>query len=90
VDARGTLLKGTVNIQRIENGVLESIPVAAVETYAHDAQPINPDEVWQENFAIGDLPAGEYRLTLLANGAIYEQRITIEAGRLTLVEFLVK
>ena len=90
VDAQGKLLKGTVNLQRVENGVLDPLPAGAVETYAHDAQRINADDTWQENFTLGEVPAGEYRLTLLENGALYEQQVTIEAGRLTLVEFLVR
>jgi hypothetical protein len=70
--------------------VLNSDSVAAVETYAHDAQPINADDTWKENFVAGELPAGEYRLTMLSNGSIYEQKITIEVGKLTLVQFVVK
>jgi murein DD-endopeptidase MepM/ murein hydrolase activator NlpD len=90
VDAQGNLLKGNVNLQRIENGVLDPLPAGAVEAYAHDAQRINADDTWQENFTLGELPAGEYRLTMVANGILYEQKVTLEAGRLTLVEFLVK
>jgi hypothetical protein len=91
VDAQGVLQKGHINIQRIFDGVLEPASVAAVDTYVtNEAQPINSDDTWQENFAIGELPAGGYRLTLLYNGGLYEQVIKIEAGRLTLVKFVVK
>jgi murein DD-endopeptidase MepM/ murein hydrolase activator NlpD len=89
-DAYGNLLKGTVNIQRMENGVLNSVPVAYVQTYDNGPQPINADDVYKENFAIGELPAGDYRLSLLANGGLYEQMIKIEAGKLTLVKFVIK
>lgn len=90
VDAQGNLLKGLINLQRVENGVLDPLSAGSVETYAHDAQPIHADEVWNENFALGELPAGVYRLTMVANGSLHEQLVTIEAGRLTLVEFLVE
>jgi murein DD-endopeptidase MepM/ murein hydrolase activator NlpD len=86
----GNLLKGTVNIQRVENGVLNPAPVAAVQTYDNGSPPINADDVYKENFAIGELPAGDYRLSLLANGGLYEQMIKIEAGKLTLVKFVIK
>jgi murein DD-endopeptidase MepM/ murein hydrolase activator NlpD len=86
----GNLLKGTVNIQRVENGVLNPISVAAVQTYDSGSQPINADNVFQENFVIGDLPAGDYRLSLLSNGGLYEQMVKIEAGKLTLVKLVVK
>lgn len=91
VDAQGVLQKGHINIQHVENGVLNPLSVAAVDTYiTNEAQPVNSDDTWQENFAIGELPAGDYRLTLLYNGGLYEKVIKIEAGKLTLVKFVVK
>jgi len=89
-NAYGNLLKGTVNIQRVENGVLNPVSVAAVQTYDSGSQPINADDVFQENFVIGDLPVADYRLSLLSNGGLYEQMIKIESGKLTLVKFVVK
>lgn len=89
-DAQGGLLKGTINIQRMENGVLAPFSVASAETYAIAPQPVNADDVFKENFVVGELPAGDYRLTLLSNGKLYEQMIKIEAGKLTLVKFVVK
>ena len=89
-DVQGGLLKGEVNVQRIENGKLNPLSVATAETYAIESQPINADDVFHENFAVGELPAGDYRLTLLNNGTLYEQVIKIEAGRLTLVKLVVK
>jgi murein DD-endopeptidase MepM/ murein hydrolase activator NlpD len=89
-DSYGNLLKGTVNIQRVENGVPNSVPAAYVQTYDNGSQPINADDIYKENFVIGELPAGDYRLSLLANGGLYEQMIKIEAGKLTLVKFIVK
>ena len=88
--AQGELVKGTINLQRFENGVLNSLSVAAAETYAIQTHPINSDDVYQENFAVGELPAGDYRLSLLYYGRLYEQVIKIEAGKLTLVKLVVK
>jgi murein DD-endopeptidase MepM/ murein hydrolase activator NlpD len=91
VDARGNNYAGQVNVQRIENGLLNPLSVASAMTYAtKELQPVNADDLWQEQFAVGELPAGDYRLTLLFNGTIYEQVIKIEAGRLTWVRFLVE
>jgi hypothetical protein len=89
-DATGALRKGTVNVQRIKNGVLDADSVATAEAYTYDAQPVNGDDIWHENFAFGGLPAGDYRLTLLVEGSMYEQLIKIEPGRLTLVRFFLK
>jgi murein DD-endopeptidase MepM/ murein hydrolase activator NlpD len=89
-DTQGNLLKGEVNIQRIENGVLNTLSVASAQTYANESQPVNGDDVFHENFAVGELPAGDYRLTLLYNGNLYEQMIKIVEGKLTLVKFVLK
>jgi hypothetical protein len=79
-----------VNVQRLTNGVLAPLSVAAPETYAtKEQQPVQPDDAWQESFSEAGLPVGDYRLTLVYNGAIYEQMIKIEAGRLTFVRFVV-
>lgn len=39
------------------------------------------DPAWQENFVIGDLPAGHYTLLLTVNGTNYRRRIQILPGR---------
>jgi murein DD-endopeptidase MepM/ murein hydrolase activator NlpD len=88
-DARGNAVKGMVNVQRIEGGVLNPLPVTSLETYAtKETQPVNGDDAWQENFAAGELPAGDYRLTLVYNGAIHEQVVKIVPGKLTFVSFV--
>jgi murein DD-endopeptidase MepM/ murein hydrolase activator NlpD len=88
---QGQPISGMLNVQRIEAGVLNPLPVTALETYVtKEAQPVNPDDVWQENFAAGELPAGDYRLTMHYHGTIHEQVVTIEPGRLTFVRFVLK
>jgi hypothetical protein len=89
-DAQGGLLRGEINVQHIENGVLSPFSVASALTYASEAQPVNGDDVFHENFVVGELPAGDYRLTMLYNGKLYEQLVKIEAGKLTLMKFVVR
>jgi murein DD-endopeptidase MepM/ murein hydrolase activator NlpD len=90
-DPTGHPVSGRVNIQRIKNGVLNPLSVANASTYVtNEAQPIRPDAVYAETFVVGELPAGDYRLTFIYNGTIYEQVIKIEPARLTLVRMLVK
>lgn len=36
-----------------------------------------------ENAAIGDLPAGRYRITLISNGHLYERWVEVQSGKLT-------
>jgi hypothetical protein len=62
--------------------------VGSASTYPHET--INSDDVWKETFVLGEIPAGEYRLSLVHNGVVYEQIVKIEPGKLTLVKFIVK
>lgn len=41
---------------------------------------VNPDPAWQENFALGDVPAGDYTISVTLNGRRYAQDITVRAG----------
>lgn len=85
LNAQGQPAKSSITIQRLQNGKVLPDRIFSPVTYAHGA--LNGDDVLAENFAIGELAAGEYRLTLLHNGRLYEERIKITAGMLTVVEF---
>jgi hypothetical protein len=70
---------------RIEHYPQRDAPLAwayDVETY-HPEMP--PGEYAWENFALGDLAPGWYRITFLYGGRFYEHWTPVEAGRLTLV-----
>jgi murein DD-endopeptidase MepM/ murein hydrolase activator NlpD len=56
-------------------------------TYARET--LNGDDVLQENFALGDLPAGTYRVAVNTT-TFYEQTVRVEPGRLTWVIFRVR
>jgi hypothetical protein len=43
-----------------------------------------------ENAVLGDIPAGSYRITYLWAGLLHERWVVVEAGKLTLAEFIVK
>lgn len=58
-----------------------------ITTYA--AETLNGDDVLQENFAISDMPLGTYTITVNTTKP-YQQTITVEAGRITWVTFVVK
>ena len=42
-----------------------------------------------ENAALGDLPAGQYRIAIERNGKVYERWVEVESGKLTQVVFVV-
>jgi len=87
VDAQGNLVKSSIHIQRMQDGRILPDPIYQIETYAPAA--LNSDDIFHETFAAGELSAGEYRLTLIYNGVVYEQQVQIEPGFLTLVLFSV-
>jgi murein DD-endopeptidase MepM/ murein hydrolase activator NlpD len=57
-----------------------------ITTYA--AESLNGDDGLQENFAISDMPLGTYSISVNTTKP-YQQTITVEAGRITWVAFVV-
>ena len=53
-------------------------------------ETINPADIWQETAALGDLPAGRYRISFMWAGSVYERRVDVQDGKLTRVAFVVK
>jgi hypothetical protein len=39
-----------------------------------------PDPYWQENFVFGDVPAGDYEISVIINGRRIARSITVKAG----------
>jgi hypothetical protein len=44
----------------------------------------------EENAALGELPPGDYRVAIKANGQVYERWVEVESGKLTQVVLVVK
>jgi murein DD-endopeptidase MepM/ murein hydrolase activator NlpD len=84
--ATGTFLyNATLTISPAHpDSTLDDWEPRVVMSYANDQ--VNPDRTWQENFAIPDLPAGEYRLTARAGGEVLEAAVTIRPGVTTFVK----
>ena len=47
---------------------------------------LNPDDDWQENFAVVDLPVGEYEVRVTLSGQPYVRSVLVQDGRTTWVE----
>lgn len=58
-----------------------------LETYAPGAPS---DPAWQENFVLGDLEPGQYRISLMYNGRLLERFITLSAGQITYLSLQVE
>ncbi len=46
---------------------------------------IRSDNVWRENFVMGDVPQGEYIVAVRIDGRLYTRRVWVEDGRTTAV-----
>ena len=74
----GARVYGVSKAQPIET------PFSFAETYEDRA---NPDPVFGEHFAIGDVPAGVHVLGVEIDGARHFAAVRVEAGKVTEVEF---
>lgn len=81
VDTKGTPIRGApISILKADGTF-----VAGTETYTRDTYaPTNSDDDIRENFAVGDLPVGEYLVKI--DGKSFVQHVIIEEGKLAFVE----
>jgi len=82
LDANGQPVPGA-RIYGLVQPYPEETPLAFVETY-QDRAHAHPS--YNENFAIGDVPAGEYVIGAQVGGKKVWRRINVQAGRVTFVE----
>jgi len=74
------------NNQFISGAAMTLLPLdvdTAVRKQRTYSLVVKSDEIWQENFVFGDLPAGRYRLTIDMNDGlhIYEREVEIFPGQ---------
>lgn len=81
-DARGEPAPG-IRIHGVAPAWPEETPSASVVTYA---EGVRADPVYGENFAIGDLPEGGYRLYARVDGHDIAAFVQVEPGRVSWVE----
>lgn len=93
VAGRVTLPDGSlaedVNVVLMKNGR----KVDTTTTYVNPRQPnrrtwnVNSDEVWRENFVIGDVPAGIYEVVVFLNGRRLVRDVTVRPATTSFVDF---
>jgi murein DD-endopeptidase MepM/ murein hydrolase activator NlpD len=91
VDSHGNLVPLTLDVQYFEDPagpVTKTFPVEAY--YWKEKFPVNSDDVLGENFVLGSLPPGRYRLSFVYWGVLYERWVDVAAGKLTFTEFNLK
>ena len=75
---------GQVRIYGLRKAVPAETPFSFVETYGSRA---HPHPLYQETFAISDVPPGEYTLGVEVDGRRIYRRVRVSPGLLTWVEF---
>lgn len=83
VDSGGAFIPARPNVQYFPDPNAASARSWGPEVYAPQIPSAG------ENAALGDLPAGRYRLTFMWAGLLYERWVEIQPGKLTQVEFKV-
>ncbi|HKU52321.1 MAG TPA: M23 family metallopeptidase, partial [Nitrospira sp.] len=85
VDERGNLLKNaSFTITYLADPAESPGQVYYVSSYSSDL--LDGDE----NMALGELSAGQYRIAVEMNGRILERMVAVESGRLTQVVFVIQ
>ena len=79
-----------IKLQYYHSDASQPSSTLTVETYAPEKDHVISDASLQENFAVGDLKAGKYRIAVDADYQLYQRWIDVQAGKLTYVEFVTK
>ncbi len=91
MDAQGNpLYYSNLNVQYFPKVGGPQAAAYPVETYAPEKHPVRGDDRWHENFSLGDLPAGHYRISYIWAGVLYERWVEVQPGKVTLVTIIVK
>ena len=87
VDVRGEPIRGA---EFVVTPLRVTADTSLRRQKTYEDERLQPDEVWNENFVVGDLPAGQYRLTMWVVGVDggrrqYENIVEIRPGRTNFV-----
>ncbi|MEO5509327.1 MAG: peptidoglycan DD-metalloendopeptidase family protein [Longimicrobiales bacterium] len=83
VDAAGILVQGA-RVHGLVQPYPEETPFSYAETYRDRGRS---DPSYNENFAVGDIPPGDYVIGVDIEGKRVWRRVRVEAGKVTFVEF---
>lgn len=86
VDGEGKFVPiKNIVIERLAGPGLPALDQVYLQTYTSDFLTGRPP--WQENFAVGDLPAGRYQISFWYDG-MQQKEVEVEPGKLTVVTFV--
>jgi len=90
MDKNGTTIFPSFHIQYYPDRNQPANVAYQVDVNGYDPETVNARDPWSEIAALGDQPAGWYRVTFLWDGVFYERWVEIQPGKLTRVTFMVK
>jgi murein DD-endopeptidase MepM/ murein hydrolase activator NlpD len=77
----GALFAGRkVYVQGLENDINTSV-------FTYELESVNPDEYYDENLVLSDLPAGRYRVLVPFLGTLLDHEVEIRPGQITYFKF---
>ncbi len=84
VDSEGNYLKvDNIVLEQLAGPGQRALETYYLKTYAENRlQGVAP---WKENFAMGELPAGEYQITFYYGPDLVQREVEVEPGNLTVV-----
>ncbi|HEX7620497.1 MAG TPA: M23 family metallopeptidase [Anaerolineales bacterium] len=88
IDKSGANIFPQFNVQYFPDRDQPATRVFDVDGYAKET--VNLRDPWNEVAAVGDQPAGWYRVAFLWAGSLNEKWVEIQPGKLTFVNFMVK
>jgi len=80
----GFIYLPTITIEQLNPDSGDPLAVYYLEGYAD--WTVNGDDVWEENFALSDIPAGRYRVRFVARG-LQTYEIDVLPGMVTVITF---
>lgn len=86
LDAEGRFVDSVV-VQLTRNGRIVDTTTSYINPYEEGKRvwAVVPSESWGENFVLGDIPAGEYQMTILVNNQRFPETVTVRPGVTTFV-----
>lgn len=90
VNEAGQVRRVAVNVDKVQDEQSALKLVASLQAYAPETVPVGVDDVWQESHAIGDLPAGSYRLSFTYAGGYFERYVDVYPQKVIVVNFVIQ
>jgi hypothetical protein len=86
----GKLLRVPLVIDKV-GGAEDSLErIASLDAYAPETHPVGVDDDWAETHAIGEIPAGEYRVSFSYAGQYWERFAKVHPDKVTTIYFLIE